>query len=343
MIITDPKVLMPGLTAKRTRTGFVAAKLHYSADPIGITDEFIASEKARLPGWRFRKEYEMDATAQAGEPVFEPEWLDAQRPRVRDPACRMDLGESGELVQRDHGRLWVFLEPDAQPSDLPRGIAGVDRGCGIGMDVGEGVEASDSTIQVLFADNREHAAEFACNKIRPAQLGRFAVVVGKWYNNALICCVRKMHGLTVLRTMADELHYPFLWHAKAADRIVERQSHKLGWSRGEMSDEWLVGPMIDALQFDRIRVHGQRTLGQLGQYIYDETGKVCHQLSADLPTDERRRHGDLVVALCLAGRACQDMPLWRSVRKVRKRPVLEMIEKRQAEERSRVWRREVRV
>lgn len=337
--ITEPTMIDEGITAKPTRTGFISVRLHYSADPEHFTPDVIASEKARLPGWKWRKEYEIDANAQAGMPVFDPEWLDVQYKSVREPVWRMDLDERGELVRRDRGRLRVFVPPDSQPADLPSNIECVARSCGIGMDVGEGVSKSDSTIQVMFADIREQAAEFACNRIRPSEFGRMAVAVAKYYNDALICCVRKMHGLTVLRTMADELGYPYLWHARAAARVVERHSHMLGWRRGEMSDEYLVGPLIDGLQHGRFLLRGLTTVSQLGQYVYDERGSVVHQQLVDVPAQERHRHGDLVVALCLAERACRDLPLWRKEKRARKRPALELMEREWAEKRNRVWRR----
>ena len=344
-------VLMEGLRAYPTRRGVTIVDLGPEANPTDLTPEVLDSERVRLgcrldattgqwiESWKFRREYRRDYDAQAGQPAFDPAWLDVQQPRLRNPLYRMDLNESGQLVKRDQGRLWVFVESDAQPESLPSGIGRVERACGIGMDVGEGVQASDSTIQVLFADTREHAAEFACNKIHPGQLGRFAVAVGQLYNNALICCVRKMHGLTVLRTMADELLYPYLWHSKLADRVVERNTARLGWGRGEMSDEYLVGPLQDAMEHDRLILHGARTHTQLGRWIYNESGEIVHQSVADLPREERARHGDLVVALALAWRSCCDLPAFRAMHKERRSPIVETMERQQVQEKGRVWRR----
>ena len=327
MLITEATKLMTGLTARPTKTGFVSVEIAYQADPIGFTPDVIASEKAGLPGWRWNKEYERMWDAQAGQPVFENEWLGWQAERIEKPLMTLawdpeakGLGVEGvhpdhpALVQRDRGLIKVFRLPETPPDVLPAGVVGLRRACGIGIDVSEGVGASDSTIQVFFADNNEQCAEYACNTVRPADLGRIAVALARYYSDALICCVRKMHGITVLRTIMDECKYPFVWRSKPMDKVMELDAKSYGWPGGEATSPYLFGKWTDALQYDTVKLHSLTTLDQHRQYIYDASGRITHQARADLPVEVRERHGDLVVACALAYRACLDMPRYRKER-----------------------------
>jgi len=181
--------------------------------------------------------------------------------------------------------------------------------------VGEGVEKSDSTISVMAADTREIVATFACNTIRPGLLGRFAVEVGKHYNNALICCVRKMHGMTALRAIAD-VGYPMIWRATNPKRgLREVKIKDLGWPRGEITSDLLVGPWVDALEQGIPIIRCLETTEQHRQYIYDERGKPCHQRLKSYTPEVREKHGDLVISAALAYRACIDLPKYRVLEK----------------------------
>jgi len=326
MLIEAPTVLMPGLSARPTSTGFVAVDLGYEADPVAFTPDVIAAEKKALPGWRWRKEYERDFGAQAGMPVFNPEWTDRQRKRAINPAYCMAWepdSDKGPLVRKDDGPIRVYLAPDTQPTGLPEDTKHVLRSCGLGIDVGEGVGQSDSTIQVFFVDNREQCAEFASNRIRPTDLGRLAVAMATYFNKGLICCVRKMHGITVLRSIMDDCGYMRVWRSKVVDQTTEYEAKNYGWPGGESTSPYLFGKWMDAIQHDRTILHSMTTIQQHQQYIYDESGRITHQQRANLPVEVRERHGDLVVACALAYRACLDMPKYEAETR-RKIPVKSM-------------------
>ena len=212
------------------------------------------------------------------------------------------------LVKHPAGRLRVYVEPDA--------LAGRTltlRHYGISMDVGAGVEKSDSTIVVMSSHNREQAAALASSTIRPSELGRFAAVVGRWYNNALICCVLKMHGLTALRAITD-VGYPMIWRTRSPKKgMVEAKTRNMGWPYGEVGD-LLMGRWRDALGTPGIvLLRDLETIQQHRQYVYDEYGRPCHQRLRSEPVGIREKHGDLVVGAGLAYRAVIDLPLYLRV------------------------------
>ncbi|HUU95514.1 MAG TPA: hypothetical protein VM487_07225 [Phycisphaerae bacterium] len=331
--ITAPEVIIPandidvGLTATLNTNGFVAVTLGMGADPITFTREVVESERRGLPAWRFRKEYLRDWDAQSGAPVFDTEWVERQRKYCCDPVWRYDvepeIGDDGnpvlwrssglpklKLVPSQGGRLKVFISPDWQPPEIPAGSMSVRVAFAMGIDVGEGVGASDSTIQVFVGSTREQAAVFKDNRIQPAELGRIAACIARWYNDALICPMRKMHGITTLRAML-EVGYTRIWRHHQPGGLIEVAAQDLGWKKGEATDDVLFGRWIDAMQFDRVTLHDLETVQQHSQYIYDDMGRVCHQKLKLLPVTARYQHGDLVVGAAAAYRACMDLPRYR--------------------------------
>lgn len=320
--IGDRKVIMRGMSVRGNGNEFVAVDLGYEASPL-ITAEHIASQRRNSPGWRFAQEYERNWDAQTGAPVFEESWMSAQDNNSRNPLYLMELhtvtrdgipqrtslGHVKQmLVKHPRGRLKVYVQPDETA-----GQTFTLRNYGIGMDVGAGVEKSDSTIVVMSSHNREQAASLACNTIRPSELGRFAAVVGKWYNDALICCVLKMHGLTALRAITD-VGYPMIWRSRSAKKgFVEAKTKNMGWPYGEVGD-LLLGRWRDALGTDGIiLLRDLETIQQHRQYVFDEYGRPCHQRLKSEPMMVREKHGDLVIGAALAYRACIDLPQYKRV------------------------------
>ena len=309
------EVIMAGLTVRGNRNGFVAVDLGMDADPLTFTPAVIDAERAGMPGWRFKKEYLRDWDAQTGQPVFEEAWIEVQRAKATEPKGYMDIHRvtKNGIVQRDslgqvkyvlvpksakRGRVKIYMWPDERPPDMPEHITEFAREFGAGMDVGG------------TADTREVAAVVADNRIRPGMLGRLAVAVGKFYNNALICCVRKMHGITTIRAMADR-GYPMIWRDTDPRKMVEVKTANLGWKRGEISDDLLIGKWIDAMEGDLVTLRDIEMINQHRAYIFDEMGRPCHQRLKSQPVAVREKHGDLVIGGALMYRAVLDLPKFR--------------------------------
>jgi hypothetical protein len=299
----------------------VAVWIGTGADPQRFPPELLAAERAAMPGWRWKKEYRGEFDAQTGQPVFPSQVLDWQRQHLRNPALtfgyRIERDWEGKLgavlTERDSGPIRVYIQPGEQPQHLPTGAIGVQRLFGMGADVSEGVGASDSAAVVLTGDTREEACEFADNTIEPADFGRVLVALARYYSNALICCVRPLHGITVLRTMLDEQKYGRVWREKTVTGATVQETARHGWAKGEASSPALFGTWIDELNHNRVILHGQTLLDQHRQYIYDQSGRITQQALATLPPEVRHRHGDLVIAAALASRAVADLPRFGDV------------------------------
>ncbi len=290
---------------------FIAEPLYaldWNFDPLAMTkDQFIAEPPEGMAwdhGQQMPAQRDGDDRVVLGHGFWRLD--DRKKERVLDAF----------LVRQEGGRVKVWHSPRSQPEHLPEHSERVVRAAGIGMDVSEGVAASDSTIVVMFADNREQAAEFADNEIHPAELGRMGAAVARYYNNALVCCVRKMHGITTLRTMRDECGYSYLWRSTDPNKTTEVSTANLGWGGGEASSPYLFGKWLDAMEKHEPILHSLTLVDQMRQYIYDEAGRITHQRLVNLSTAVRERHGDLVIGAALAYRACLDLPKFKKIKPV---------------------------
>lgn len=135
-MITSADNNVSSLPTRALRTGFTAVRLHYSADPARWTPSRIAAIRSAMPGWRWRKEYEIDFAARGGQKVYD----------MFDP--HIHVRPAGDISTRrhcyrviDHGRrnptccLWwaetprrdlcfyrEFYRPDATIADNCRAI-----------------------------------------------------------------------------------------------------------------------------------------------------------------------------------------------------------------------------
>jgi hypothetical protein len=88
------------LEIKQCHSGFLAVRLHYSIDPDLWPTSRIAAVRSAIPGWRWRKEYEIDFSARGGQKVYE-----AFDPLVHVPiSSPIDLSECIHYRVIDHGR-----------------------------------------------------------------------------------------------------------------------------------------------------------------------------------------------------------------------------------------------
>ena len=313
MKITEATAVAPGITARLNETGWVAVDLSFDADPVAFTPEIIATEKARLPDWMWEQEYCRNFTAQIGKPVFDPAWLRMQEPNITPPLWRFNwLRRSKKLEEAKDGDILVWVHPDSQPPGKSPGMERVVRSFAMGLDIGEGVGRSDSAIVGIVGDTKEQAFEFRSNELTPNEMGSVAAALGRMFNMALVLCVRKMHGLTTIREMLDSEGYSRLWHDTVKDKLVEVSSDRIGWRGSEASDENLFGHWRKAIQENLVKIHSAELKHQLGQYVFDEFGRIVHQTLVNEPVQLRMRHGDVAVAGGLGWRAACDLPLFEA-------------------------------
>ena len=105
-----------------------------------------------------------------------------------------------------------------------------------GMDVGEGVGADYTVIQVICDKTGEVVAVYRSNRVRAEMAGIDAYLLGAWYNFGLLGIERNGPGLATLavceRGMADYPQvtgYPNLYYHTFTDRKTLEETRRLGW------------------------------------------------------------------------------------------------------------------
>jgi hypothetical protein len=130
------------LETQKNKSGFHAIRLHYSVDPNLWPIDRITAIKSAIPGWRWRKEYEIDFAARGGQKVYEA--FDSVIHAPNTPP--IDLDECIHYRVIDHGRrnptacLWFaehkqsntvyfyreYYRPNATISENCRGILNLE-------------------------------------------------------------------------------------------------------------------------------------------------------------------------------------------------------------------------
>jgi len=87
------------LETRQCSSGFLAVRVHYAVDPEHWPEERIAGIKAAMPGWRWRREYEIDFAARGGKKVY-----DCFEPAVHVRILDLDLAGLPKYKVIDHGR-----------------------------------------------------------------------------------------------------------------------------------------------------------------------------------------------------------------------------------------------
>jgi len=237
-----------------------------------------------------------------------------QRDFQQNPIYCMMVLPSGKLERCKNGPIKIFIDPADLPDGLPDDIESLDRQFGMGIDTGEGVGGNDSTMTAFAVDTLDQAFEFRSNHIRPDAFGRIAALMAEFYNNALICPVRKMgHGIACIRAIVDH-GYSRVWREKNPKTYVQVPTNLLGWPHGEVShNSFLLDNWVAAIRDTRVKLHGVDSITEHGQFIYDDLGRPVVSKFKELPAEARARHGDLVVACALAYRACLDISKYRNI------------------------------
>jgi hypothetical protein len=291
-----------------------------------LQSQEVEDARRMLPDWAFQELY-LARPSTATRCVFRPDALEWQQSMILPPILTLDyeirqhrgegrLGQYAVLHPAGDGPIKVWLLPTDQPSCLPFGMTRVERTFGIGADVSEGVGASDSAAVVFATDTMEQAAEFASNRISPSDFGRVLAALGEYYCDALVCPVRRMHGVTVLRAMIDDGGYTRVWRETTAAGMAQAPRggpETYGWPKGESSNPALFGRYADLVAHRGLTLRSADTINQHRQYVYDEAGRITLQELLDLPAHVRERHGDRVIACALARLACQDSPMFSKV------------------------------
>lgn len=141
----------------------------------------------------------------------------------------------------------------------------------IGVDVAEGLEKGDwSVAQVIDVLNKEQVAVLRLH-CTPDDLCALVVMLGFWYNEALLAIEKNKDGLHVV---AHASHiYPNLWGEEEFDKIEKKKSQRWGWHMDEPNKRIIMHELNNFLKQMRIKLHCATTLHEMRIYQRDKNGR----------------------------------------------------------------------
>lgn len=121
----------------------------------------------------------------------------------------------------DQGELEIFGELGPGESAI------------LGADTAEGVGQDASTAVVRERRTRRLLAKYKSKRIQPKQFAGVIDSLGRQFGNAFLVIEKNMHGITVLRALRDDHHYPItqIYHRTMLDQQLQNEMlEKIGWT-----------------------------------------------------------------------------------------------------------------
>jgi hypothetical protein len=187
--------------------------------------------------------------------------------------------------------IWRFPEPGETYS--------------LGMDVGEGVGADYTVIQVIRNNTGEVAARYSSNRVLAEIAGIDAYNLGAYYNFGLLGIERNGPGLAALalceRGSPEHPHvrgYPNLYYHTFTDRKIPEETRRLGWITNRVTKEAMLNRLALTFRDRGLIIHCRRTLLEMQGFVWDADRKIFRQ-NYKTP-GAKLTHDDEIIALAIS-------------------------------------------
>lgn len=252
---------------------------------------------------KFHQEYPVAADLAfvfTGMPWFDQEVIRDLLENVAVPPLKTGYLEFAQpdlstphLIEQPNGplQIWKLPEPSLSYS--------------LGMDVGEGVGADYTVIQVICHETGEVVARYSSNRVRAETAGVEAYLLGSYYNFGLLGIERNGPGLAALavceRGMAEYPQmtgYPNLYYHTYTDRKIPEETRRLGWITNKTTKEAMLSRLALTLASRGLVIFSRTTLFEMQGFVWDAEKKTFRQ-NYKAP-DSRLTHDDEIMALAIA-------------------------------------------
>lgn len=222
---------------------------------------------------QFNQEYPSspgDAFIMSGNPVWSPTLLNWYTNHSEEPLLKGDLsGYRPVFVEpNERGMLSVFCEP----VEHHQYVIGAD--VAMGKMIAEGQDESKHTdfscAQVIDVMTYEQVAVFHGN-IDADLFGRQLDMLGRYYNDALICPERNAMGLATI-SILRELNYPKLYYREKFGYEKERSTGEIGWVTDRESKGLLIADATRLLREKRLYLYDEHTIEELRSFVRTPNG-----------------------------------------------------------------------
>ncbi len=221
-----------------------------------------------------------EAFSEAGQMVFDPEWLDRLRAGVCDPAGRYEVDVAGRrLVESPSGHLEVWSHP-CRPEEIA-----ARPGYIVAVDVGGNWEGADWSVVAVFDVRRPGCMELVAQWRGHVEIDRLcdiATTLGGIYHRALVVFesntleTRGEHALEKL----GRSRYPNLYRRQSFDSVTNQMSSRIGFHTNASSKASAIFELSYAMRDGLLIERSAAALSEMSTYLRrgekTEAAPGCH-------------------------------------------------------------------
>lgn len=175
----------------------------------------------------------------------------------------------------------------------------------LACDIGKGMGASNSAINVLCVESREKVGAFADANTPPYELAKLAVAMCLWVGGRrrpiLIWENNGDPGFDFGNMVVKVYQYPNVYFDRAAGTPTEKVGKRYGWRSSPEKKAAALGQLRRAYAHGGIINHDDLALSEALTYITYDSGGIGPATLVEESSTARQTHGDRVIAdmLCL--------------------------------------------
>lgn len=175
----------------------------------------------------------------------------------------------------------------------------------LGMDVGEGVGADYTVIQVICRETGAVVAMYRSNKVKPEVAGMDACLLAAYYQYGLLGIERNGPGLATL-TVCERgtarfplmQGYPNLYYHTLTDVRVPRETSRLGWLTTSITKQTMLARLAESIRSGALTIYSRTTLLCMQGFVWDADRRAFRQTYR--AAGDRLTHDDEIMALAIA-------------------------------------------
>lgn len=263
-------------------------------------DELARTAEGIPPLELFKQEYpasDREAFLSTGRTIFDakalgnmktnPPILKGRFMSEAQPIFTKAKGYKARFLDHPFGELAIYVKPKKGHQYAIGGdTAFADRG------------RDYSCLEVLDKETLEQVAEWH-GKIDPDELGKYSMMLGALYNNAIVAIERNNMGIGSLIALRDT-NYPHLYVSKQYAKVDgENPLDSLGWDTTSSTKPKAIGDLIEHIRKNNIHFNSEALISECLSFRYDERGRM---------NAEEGKHDDRVMAMAIALQAVIDYP-----------------------------------
>lgn len=172
-------------------------------------------------------------------------------------------------------RLWEAPQKEDREQDRPAGqyIAFMDPASGETDE--KGTTHAEHAITVIDHRTRLQVAEWY-GQVDPDLAALELLLVALYFNRAWVNVERTGgYGLSILRKLAIDWKYPYVWTEESKDKRATPRSDRLGWSTDSVSKPLMEAELTELLRLEKDGIRSRKVASQMLTFVRDDRGRTA--------------------------------------------------------------------